>query len=133
MMVSFKQAVISVSVAALLQACVAYPKQVHDKDIKRCDLVSKQYSLAVKRVDRDINISGSNDLFSILLVSGVVITASAVVSGSIVILGNTVHFLEKQGRCDDSYLNEKVLSFVIPLLDAGGERVEQGDMFETSR
>lgn len=39
------------------------------------------------------------DCAGVLLVGGVVSAASAVISGSIVLVGNTVYWLEKRGRC----------------------------------
>jgi len=38
-------------------------------------------------------------------------SSSIVVSSSIVLVGNTVHWLERQGRCEDGYLKRKVDEF----------------------
>lgn len=34
-----------------------------------------------------------------------------VLSGSIVVVGNTVHWLERQGKCEDGYLKQKTDEF----------------------
>ena len=45
------------------------------------------------------------DCAAAALASVVVVTAgSAIISGSIVLTGNTIHWLEYQGRCSDGYL-----------------------------
>ena len=109
-------------VFSLLQACVAYPKETFRKDYERCDLVSREYHLAMNRAGLKL-LEGAGDPFQALVLAGIVASVTTVVSGSVVIVGNTVHFLEKQGSCDDSFLNEQVLSYITPLLSDGGELV----------
>lgn len=106
----------------LLQACVAYPKETFRKDYERCDLVSREYHLAMNRAGLKL-LEGAGDPFQALVLAGIVASVTTVVSGSVVVIGNTVHFLEKQGSCDDSFLNEQVLSYITPLLSDGGELV----------
>lgn len=58
------------------------------------------------------------------LALAVVYTATTgVVSGSIVLVGNAVHWLEKVGKCDDSFLNQQIFNHNQPLLDQDGELV----------
>jgi len=47
----------------------------------------------------------------ICLASLLASASSIVVSGSIVLVGNTVHWLERQGTCEDGYLKQKVGEF----------------------
>ena len=47
---------------------------------------------------------GYND--ECLLVALGVASTSYIVSGSIVVVGNTVHWIEKQGRCEDRFMRE---------------------------
>ena len=110
-----------------LQGCVAYPKEVWNRaDYKRCDLVSREYELKIS--DKPLKVAGrvtkTNEAIGLLVMSGVVFSASAVVSGSLVLVGNTIHFLEKQGRCDDSMLNQTIDAFTKPFIDEGGELIE---------
>lgn len=109
---------------ALLQACVAYPKQVNDIDDKRCELMSRSHQLKVNSNGLKI-LTNTGDPFGALLLSGIVFSVSSVVSGSVVVIGNTVHFLEKQGRCDDSFLNQEILRHNTPLLKKEGELIKQ--------
>ena len=89
------------------------PNQNYD-----CQLVTKEWSLEIKGLDsRDTvlieGLSGATRscqdaecvLANMALVTGVAITVSARslnVSGSVVVVGNTVHWLEHHGSCDDS-------------------------------
>ncbi len=104
----------------LLYGCVAYPKSRHDADNKRCDLITKSYTLEVNESGLKV-LKHTGDPIGALAISGVVFSVSTVVSGSMVVVGNTAHFLEKQGSCEDSFLNEKVLAHIGPLLKQGGE------------
>lgn len=55
-----------------------------------------------------INIGGgcTSECAAAILAAVVVVSAgSAIISGSIVLTGNTVHWLEYQGTCSDGYLN----------------------------
>lgn len=55
-----------------------------------------------------INIGGSctPECAAAILAAVIVVSAgSAIISGSIVLTGNTVHWLEYQGTCSDGYLN----------------------------
>jgi energy-converting hydrogenase Eha subunit G len=113
----------SILMLALLQACVAYPKKVKDIDDKRCEIVSR--SLQLKVNDNGLKLlTGSGDTAGALLLAGIVLSVSSVVSGSVVIISNTIHFLEKQGRCDDSFLNQEILRHNTPLLEKEGELIE---------
>ena len=113
----------SLLILSLLQGCVAYPKAIKGNDYKRCGLISREYSLEVGDLGFKASSIQPKDILGVLVISGVVLSATAVVSGSFVLLGNTVHFLEKQGSCDDSFLNEQILSYITPLLSDGGELV----------
>jgi hypothetical protein len=121
----------SVLVFILLQACVAYPKQTFRKDYKRCDLVSREYHLAMNHSVMKVLMEGTGNPLHALVLSGIVAGVTTVVSGSIVIVGNTVHFLEKQGSCDDSFLNVQVLSHIMPLLEDGGELMDEDMIINT--
>lgn len=64
-----------------------------------------------------------------LLVYAPIITisaGSAIVSGSIVVIGNGLHWLEQQGSCEDGVLRNAVLSIRTSAIDAGGWMVESG-------
>ena len=91
----------------LLIGCVYVPKQVIQYD-EECDIELKKYVL--KRTDIQptqiyININRCSDETCVALFLGGIVGYSligpvtALVSGSIVITGNTIHWLERQGQC----------------------------------
>ena len=114
--------------ALVLQGCAAYPDVAWNRaDYKRCDLTTREFEFKVTEnaINGKTRFHSADELISYLVVSGFVFSASAVISGSIVIVGNTIHFLEKQGRCDDSALNETIDAFIEPFLEEGGELIDE--------
>lgn len=80
-----------------LAGCIYVPvtTEVYDRD---CQVVSRQMAL------QPVQVGGlqhcSNEGCAVLLVAaGATAVASAVVSGSIVVVGNVVYWFEKRGRC----------------------------------
>ncbi len=73
------------------------PKTVDLYDTE-CPTVSKQMELEPVQIAA-IGSCNQGDCAAQLVVVGAVAAASAVVSGSIVVVGNVVHWIEKQGRC----------------------------------
>jgi len=63
-----------------------------------------------------------------------VTAGSLIVSGSIVVAGNTVHWIEKQGKCDDSATNKAISNLVDATKMYGGHVIKTGgqliDWFE---
>jgi hypothetical protein len=49
---------------------------------------------------------------AIMALPAVVAAGSAIISGSIVVIGNSVHWMEYQGRCDDGYLYKSKVWFL---------------------
>ena len=85
----------------LLQACVYVPRtrEVYDAG---CQVVYKQMVLEavqMRGAERCASTPATAECLVAALGSGFTVVASAVVSGSIVIAGNTLYWLEKQGSC----------------------------------
>ena len=78
-------------------------------------MVTKKWSLEFKKTDISGRVDGE-----ILVAIGAVAVGSLVVSGSVVVVGNTIHWLEQQGFCDDSITQKTVDGFVSGLKSAGG-------------
>ena len=80
-----------------LQACVFVPRttEVYDFD---CRVSSRQMDLQAVEIG-GFGRCQSRECAVILVAVGATAAASAVVSGSIVVVGNVVYWLEKQGRC----------------------------------
>jgi hypothetical protein len=81
-----------VALSLPMSGCFAYPKKIeyYDSD---CNIEAKKWVLLAESVNM-----GCQDTASCAAVLGVS-AGSAIVSGSIVVAGNTVYWLEKQGRC----------------------------------
>jgi hypothetical protein len=89
-----------VGVALLISGCIYYPKrvEVYDSD---CNIKTRKLTLGVIASNSVPNCSGGNAgpcLAAIAAVGPV----TAVVSGSIVVIGNTLYYLEKEGPCTPS-------------------------------
>lgn len=87
----------AVFLAAILQACVFVPRtiEVYDSD---CRVTSKKMDLQPVQIAA-IQGCNHNSCAALLVAAGATAAASAIVSGSIVIVGNVVYWIEKQGRC----------------------------------
>lgn len=103
-----------------LCACVYVPVVDESKaSATDCETVTKHMSMQNlfetgardthgRSNDIPINIGGgcNSECAAAILAAVVVVSAgSAIISGSIVLTGNTVHWLEYQGTCSDGYLN----------------------------
>lgn len=103
---------------ASLSGCLFVPV-AHEHRNHECDLVTKRWTV-------DVRADGSfycADEYCAALVLGTA-AISGVVSGSIALVGNTLHWLEIQGKCDDGMIKRAADSFVGPLKDEGGVVIE---------
>lgn len=82
----------------LLPSCIVVPRTVELYD-PECRVVARHMDLQTVQIGY---ISGcANDGCAVLIVAAAAtVTASAIISGSIVVIGNTVYWFEKQGRCN---------------------------------
>ncbi|HAF44950.1 MAG: hypothetical protein A2100_01415 [Sideroxydans sp. GWF2_59_14] len=103
----------TVSLALALSACVVVPVE-DEVAASSCDTYTK--SMTLKTVTANgggLHCRDEACLAVILAVSA----GSLIVSGSIVLTNNTVHWLEYQGSCDDSFLNTTKQRFLDSLDD----------------
>jgi len=106
----FTHGLLGCSLALALSACVYVPVvDEPDAASASCKTYTKTMSLNTIEMQGNISIQpGCNrgDCAAVALASVVVVTAgSALISGSIVLTGNTIHWLEYQGTCSNGYLN----------------------------
>ena len=83
--------------AALLQACVFLPRTETVID-PTCRIETKQMTLRVEQFGYIGSCSG-RECGAVLAILGAITAGSMVVSGSIVIIGDVVYWLERQGKC----------------------------------
>ncbi len=116
-------------ILSLAQACAFYPKAKYHEDNARCDLMFKKLTMEVTHSRIECH-GGGDTAAACIILAGAVAGGSVVVSGSIVLVGNTLHWLEKQGKCDDSFLNTRILKHNTPLLEDDGVLMEDGEDLE---
>jgi hypothetical protein len=103
---------LGLALSLTLSSCVYVPVvDEPDAASASCKTYTKTMSLNAIEVKGNINIGiqpGCNrDCAAVALAPVIVVTAgSALISGSIVLTGNTIHWLEYQGTCSDGYLNK---------------------------
>ena len=85
-------------VFALLQGCVVLPRTVDVYDAQ-CRITARQMTLEVEQLGGFVGCANEG-CAALLVAAGAVTAASAVVSGSIAVVGNFVYWLEKRGKCD---------------------------------
>lgn len=86
-----------VATVVCLQACVVVPRTttVYDED---CQLHARQMVLDMHQVGYFAGCTNQG-CAALLVTAGVVTAATAVVSGSIAVVGNIVYWFERQGQC----------------------------------
>lgn len=83
--------------ALLVQACVFVPRTTISYD-EQCQFERRQMTLQAAQIGA-IGSCHGRECAAALAALGVVAAASAVISGSIVVVGNVVYWLERQGKC----------------------------------
>ena len=74
-----------------------------------CEMVTRELTLASEFFDLHGGCGTDAKAPACYLAVAIGVPAvSFVVSGSIVLAGNTIHWLEYQGRCEDSYLSKSI-------------------------
>jgi hypothetical protein len=81
----------------VLSACVYVPRTTTSYD-EECRVETRHMKLEAAQIAA-IGSCSNRDCAYVLVALGAVAAASAVVSGSIVAVGNVVYWLEKQGKC----------------------------------
>ena len=108
-----------------LKSCIVYPKFAASPEEFDCRLISRSLCLDAFFLPGSCDIDLTSCLLGLILVGG----SSTVVSGSIVLVGNTIHWLERKGRCSEERAlviesaRESSLTLPLPALaSAGGAR-----------
>jgi hypothetical protein len=91
----------AILLALSLSACVAVPVvDQEEASASSCKTYTK--SMLLKAVQLNPNCGNLNECLAVMLT---VSAGSVIISGSIVLTNNTVHWLEYQGTCSNGYLN----------------------------
>ena len=93
------RAIVSASVSLLASGCFFYPTTVQYYD-PGCEIHARRMELHSKVMDGNCSGGSGHEAAAACLAFYLSVTAgSAVVSGSIVVVGNTVYWFERRGRC----------------------------------
>lgn len=100
----------------LLSACVFYPEIKQEQPNQKCTLFTPKWQLSNQQIQDfqvcDARYMDDEEFATCLVALGVVLpVTSAIVSGSFVLFGNTLNWLEYQGKCDESFLRQSVRNF----------------------
>lgn len=84
-------------------ACVVVPKKVASYD-EKCMVSTQKIELTMEQAETFSELNCTNDdcdmeIFGEIASSALLTTTSAVVSGSIALVGNTLYWIESQGEC----------------------------------
>lgn len=98
-------------------SCVFLPKNT-GAESDSCDLKFNKYRLSGNNEHSEL-LQSELDRFSgcigalcsgavpATLAAAIATPGSLIVSGSLVVVGNTAHWLEQQGKCEESFINTK--------------------------
>jgi hypothetical protein len=101
------------SICILLSACTVSPQIAPQQTHRNCDLITRELTLDYQWLPHDIyKVNCTNRievcLGASLATAGLWTVGSTLVSGSIYLTGNSLHWLEYQGRCEDSELRNAI-------------------------
>lgn len=117
-------------IIALLSSCAFVPTVSNDLTVGECDVFTKSLDLKMVDVGSDVflrSLSGCKDAGCVLvplIIAPGILMSSAIISGSIYAVGNTIHYLEKQARCDDPYISQETIAFSKQMEAVGGKKVK---------
>ena len=114
----------------IIGSCLVIPKTEYSS-VSNCELITKRWTLEFHGIGSNNECYGCDDFVRGVIECGgeveecVAILATVslgwtVIAGSIVVVGNTVHWLEKQGNCEDSLVKSSINKLYSYTLDLGG-------------
>jgi len=121
-MPTLTRAIAASLITAAIAGC-AYPKaSTYQEAHEQCHLVTKQLELDFdteyykRSTATPCAVGCEGEVLALVAIP----TITLVVSGSVVLVGNTLHWMEKEGRCDDSTTHNLVNHFTSELTALGG-------------
>ena len=106
----------------IVSGCVFVPK-IEENQNENCELITKSMT-----IENEVKYSGGCEGRCTELALGVAAT-TFIVSGSIVAVVNTVHWIEKMGTCEDSSIQEEINKLYKKTFAAGGYILKTSDDF----
>ena len=81
----------------LLQSCIVVPRTIEVYD-PECQVVARHMDLQTVQVGY-ISRCSNESCAALVVAAAATVTVTAIISGSIVVIGNTAYWFQKQGRC----------------------------------
>ena len=103
-----KTLVLSLVIIFSFSSCVVKAKN-YSKSYSDCNIKSKKWELSYEQVNFNLSAcNGSPEPLPCLALMGVALpVVSTLISGSIVLVGNTIHWLEYEYKCDEKTINKE--------------------------
>lgn len=97
-------------IITLLTGCVYYPTVDHSYD--NCALITNRLELDHTNLNAVPSSCKDEECVAQLVVYAAVPATTFVVSGSIVVVGNVIHWMEKEGTCEDGFVRSTLKAFL---------------------
>jgi hypothetical protein len=88
----------TLTLTLMLAGCVVVPTTRESYD-PQCKVMKREMQLEVAKATPMLRSCGGDECAALMAAAGIVTAASAVVSGSIAVVGNVLFWLERQGKC----------------------------------
>ncbi len=85
-----------------------------------CQMLTRELELETVQITQDGSCSGNSCAVFIVIPA-----STFIVSGSIVAIGNTLHWLERNGTCKDGLIKRNLNDFFEWAFNSGAEKVKQ--------
>ena len=123
----------------IIGGCLVIPK-TENSIVNNCELVTNKWTLEIYNIGSNNECYGCDEFVRGILECGgeveecvaIVATVSlgwTVIAGSVVVVGNTVHWLEKQGSCEDSLVKSSINKLYSSTIDLGGVVINKSSDF----
>jgi len=126
------KAVAIIFIPLFITSCAVVPvTRPHSEQDSSCGLSTHKWDLELIQVG---HYSASCNSPECVLATGlgavVVVGVTAIVSGSIVLVGNAVHWVEQQGGCDAKEREQRLRDINSPLIQQGGKSIKTKQQLE---
>jgi len=113
-------------------SCAVVPvKKPHSARDSACGISTHEWDLKMVKAGGFSASCGSPEcVLSVGLVAAATTGITAIVSGSIVVVGNVVHWVETHVGCDDKNMNKVVDEINTPLIQQGGKSIKTKQAME---
>lgn len=95
---------------SLTTGCVYYPTV--DDNYKNCALITNKLELDHANLNAVPSSCKDEECVAQLVVYAAVPATTFVISGSIVVVGNVIHWMEKEGTCEDGFVRSTLSGFL---------------------